>query len=161
MNSIYKLIIELVGKDKGASRELKQTQQEVKGLTGAAGQLQGALQAAGALGLAYMAKEAISAAWELGKLGAEATQQAAAFEELARQAGGSSDAIIAAPPATIPPNRGSIRLPAPLATACVAIRGAVFAACVNAVFSQPAGSLDSLPGSSPFSDTLATWSFHP
>ncbi len=96
MNSIYRLIIELVGRDKGASRELKQTEREVKNLTGAAGQLSGALKAAGAIGLAYMAQQAITATWELGKLGAAAIQQADAFDELARQAGGSSDAIIAA-----------------------------------------------------------------
>jgi len=96
MNSIYKLIIELVGKDSGASRELKQTKQEVDGLTGAAGKLSGALQAMGLVGMAYMGKQAVEAVWALGKLGAEAMQQADAFEELARQAGGSADAILAA-----------------------------------------------------------------
>lgn len=69
MNSIYKLIIELIGKDKGVSRELKQTKGEMDALSGAAGKMGGALQAVGAIGLAYMGKQAFDAAWELGELG--------------------------------------------------------------------------------------------
>ena len=44
----------------------------------------------------YMVKQLGQAIWSLGELGATTLRQQAAFDELAKQAGGSSDAILAA-----------------------------------------------------------------
>jgi hypothetical protein len=95
-NSVYKLLIEIIGKDKGASQELKQTRQEVDALGKSSSKMNTLMAGAGALGIAYMGKQAVSAAWDLGKLGAAAIVQSDALDELARQAGGSADAIVAA-----------------------------------------------------------------
>ena len=91
--SVYKLIIQILGQDKGASRELREVKREVTGLEAATGKLSGAMGALGVMGLAYMGKQAVGAAWDLGKLGAESMRLETAFVELAKQAGGTSDAI--------------------------------------------------------------------
>jgi len=44
----------------------------------------------------YVVKQVAQAAWQLGELGATAMRQRVAFDELAKQAGGSSDEILAA-----------------------------------------------------------------
>ena len=96
MNSVYKLLIQLIGQDKGASRELKETEREVNALGKASTAMGAAMSLAAVAGIAYMGKQAVEAAWEMGKLGAAAIQQADALDELARQAGGTGDAIVAA-----------------------------------------------------------------
>jgi hypothetical protein len=64
--SVYRLIIELLGKDKGATRSLKAVKKEVGGLERASMSLQGAMTAAaGFAGMAYMGKQAFDLAADL------------------------------------------------------------------------------------------------
>ena len=95
--SVYRLLIELVGKDQGATTALKSAQKEVGGLQQAAGKLQGALTAAaGIAGMAYMGKQALDLVSDLYMLGAQAMRTETAFRDLAKGAGGSADAILQA-----------------------------------------------------------------
>jgi hypothetical protein len=95
--SIYRLLIELVGKDKGATRALKSAQKETLGLERAAQKLQGGLAAAaGIAGMAYVGKQALDLVSDLYMLGAQAQRLETAFDSLARGAGGSADAILSA-----------------------------------------------------------------
>ena len=81
----------------GATKETESSAKEItkstKGI-GAAWESVGGI-VAGVIST-YMVKKLAQAAWQLGELGATATRQRTAFEELAGQAGGSSDEILAA-----------------------------------------------------------------
>ena len=92
--SIYKLLIQLIGQDKGATRSLRGVSKEVTGLERQASGLSSALQMVGAMGFAYMGKQAIEAVWGLGELGAAAMRTEAAFKDLAAGAGGSASDIL-------------------------------------------------------------------
>jgi hypothetical protein len=81
---------------KSAKAETSNLVNELKGATSASGLLQTALASAGVMGLAHMAKEAASAAFEMAKLGAGAERMETAFTDLASQAGGSADEMLAA-----------------------------------------------------------------
>jgi len=95
--SVYRLLIEVLGKDKGATQTLKSTKKEITGLERAAGSLQGALTAAaGIAGMAYMGKQALNLVGDLYMLGAQALRTEQAFDELAKGVGGSADRILAA-----------------------------------------------------------------
>ncbi|HUX31861.1 MAG TPA: hypothetical protein VMV78_14730, partial [Thiobacillus sp.] len=95
--SVYQLILELVGKDRGATTALKSVKKEAMGLEQAAQKLQGGLAAAaGIAGMAYMGKQALDLVSDLYMLGAQALRTETAFEDLARGAGGSADAILQA-----------------------------------------------------------------
>jgi len=75
--------------DQGA----KQITQSTQGIGQA---WQGMATVVGGLISGYMVKKLGEAIWSLGELGATTLRQRTAFDELARQAGGSSDAILAA-----------------------------------------------------------------
>ena len=95
--SIYSLILELVGKDRGATQSLKSVKKEIGGLESACQKLQGGLMAAAGLaGMAYMGRQALDLVGDLYMLGAQAMRTERAFNELAKGAGGSGDAIVAA-----------------------------------------------------------------
>ena len=101
-NVIARLLVRL-GMDKkefdaGAAAAEKQS----KGLSNSLNEVKsssdlmtGALKVAGVAGLAYMATEAVGAVIEMGRLGAESERLSTAFQDLARQAGGSADALLA------------------------------------------------------------------
>jgi len=95
--SIYSLILELVGKDRGATQALKSVKKEIGGLESACQKLQGGLMAAAGLaGMAYMGRQALDLVGDLYMLGAQAIRTENAFDELAKGAGGSADAILRA-----------------------------------------------------------------
>ncbi|HUX30896.1 MAG TPA: hypothetical protein VMV78_09765, partial [Thiobacillus sp.] len=95
--SVYRLILELVGKDAGATQKLRAVKKEAMGLEQAAQKLQGGLAAAaGIAGMAYMGKQALDLVGDLYMLGAQAMRTEKAFDELAKGAGGSADAILQA-----------------------------------------------------------------
>ena len=95
--SVYRLIIELLGKDKGATRQLKSVKKEVMGVEQAAQKMQGGLAAAaGIAGMAYMGSQALKLVSDLYMLGAQAMRTETAFRDLARGAGGSADRILSA-----------------------------------------------------------------
>jgi len=94
MNSVYKLLIQITGKDKGAKRELDKTKRSVKGLDNSLKGLKNTMQLAGVAGMAFMAKQAVSTAWELAKLGAESLRMKKSFDDLAQRIGTSGDALL-------------------------------------------------------------------
>lgn len=103
--SVYKLLIELTGKDKGATRALKGVKQQVGGLESAAKGLQGGLlAAAGVAGIGFLAKQAVGAAFEIAELGArfeDVTRNLEAFSGGAYQASRFLDAVVDASGRTI------------------------------------------------------------
>jgi len=95
--SLYRLLIELVGKDRGATQSLRSVKSEMGGLETQAGKLQAALTAAAGLaGMAYVGKQALDLVGDLYMLGAQAMRTETAFRDLAKGAGGSADAILSA-----------------------------------------------------------------
>ena len=83
--SVYRLILELVGKDAGATQKLRAVKKEAMGLEQAAQKLQGGLAAAaGIAGMAYMGKQALDLVGDLYMLGAQAMRTEKAFDELAK-----------------------------------------------------------------------------
>ncbi|HFD38534.1 MAG TPA: hypothetical protein ENJ31_01605 [Anaerolineae bacterium] len=70
--SVKRLLIEILGRDVSASRELRGVAQELNSVRQASDLVTGALRTAGVLGLAYMGQQAVEAAWNLGQLGARA-----------------------------------------------------------------------------------------
>jgi len=91
--SIYKLLIQITGQDAGASAALRGVKGQVSGLEKSMKDLK-ALVGAGTL--LYLGRQAADIVWDLANLGAESLQLTDSFEELARQAGGSADDILAA-----------------------------------------------------------------
>jgi hypothetical protein len=96
VNSVYKLLIQIIGKDVGASRELKETKREVDGLTTSANKMGKAMQGLAGLGMVYMARQAASAAWDLAQLGAESLRMTASFDDLAQRINTTGDALLGA-----------------------------------------------------------------
>ena len=92
MASVYKLLINIIGKDQ-ASDDLRRVQKSVTGLSTATSAMSKVMQAAGALGIGYMAKQAADAIWDFGELGAESLRLKDAFQELA---GAASDDLLRA-----------------------------------------------------------------
>lgn len=70
-----------------ARRETKGLVRSMNNVRGGADLMTGALQAAGVLGLGYMAREAAEAAWQLGIMGAEALRTETSFERLSGRIG--------------------------------------------------------------------------
>ena len=69
---------------------------EMRTATSASGLLEGALKSAGILGLAYLAREAVQAAYDLAMVGAEAARVGTSFTAVARGVGASAEGISAA-----------------------------------------------------------------
>jgi hypothetical protein len=90
--SIHRLIIEMLGRDR-ASGEMRKVRSEADTLAGSFTSLQGVLGAVAASGFVYMAKQAASAAWELGKVGALALRTEASFDDLAQRIGETGDSL--------------------------------------------------------------------
>ena len=95
--SVYRLIMELVGKDKGATQALRQTKKAMQEVEEQADRLDDALKiGAVALAVAYAGKQFIGAAWDLGVLGAQAERTEASFNRLAGRIGETGDELLQA-----------------------------------------------------------------
>ena len=73
---------------------LRDSTKELDNVAKSASSMQGMLQLAGVAGFAMLGKQAISMAWDLGELGAQVDRTGTAFNELARQAGGSGEEML-------------------------------------------------------------------
>jgi len=93
--SIHRLIIELLGRDK-ASDDFRKVRGEADTLARQMGSLEGVLQAAGVAGFGYLAKQAATAAWEMGKVGAQSLRMEASFDRLAGRIGETGDSLTTA-----------------------------------------------------------------
>lgn len=76
----------------GADRSVS----KLRMLDQSAAQMSKSMQFAGIMGLAYMGKQALQMVYDLGKTGAMVERMETSFRELARQAGGSADEMLAA-----------------------------------------------------------------
>jgi hypothetical protein len=94
VNSVYKLLIQIIGKDVGASRELKETKREVDTLSQATSKLGSVFSIAALTGVAYMGKQLAETAWEMGKTGAQALRMEASFGKLADRIDTTGDALL-------------------------------------------------------------------
>ena len=91
--SKFQLLIELMGKDRGAKAAMRGVSKEVTGLERQTKALTNALAGLGVMGMAYMGKQAAQAAWNLGTLGAEALRTEAAFDRLAGRIGETGNSL--------------------------------------------------------------------
>jgi len=82
MNSVYKLLIQILGKD-SASPALKQVTKGIQNTEQAASGLSKTMQTLAAVGFSYAAKQAVQMAWDFGVAGAEALRLEDAFQDLA------------------------------------------------------------------------------
>ena len=94
MNSVYKLLIQITGKDKGAKRELDKTKRSVKGLGTEVSAMKAAFVAAGATMSIHFAKQLAETAWEMGRVGAEALRMEESFDKLAGRIDTTGDALL-------------------------------------------------------------------
>ena len=98
---IARLFVRL-GMDKGefdrgsrdAKTQTRDLRQSLGGVADSANRMSTALQAAGLLGIAYMAKRAGEAVLDVGRLGAQALRTEASFEDLATRIGATSTELM-------------------------------------------------------------------
>ena len=91
--SIYKLLIQILGQDAGASGTLRRVRGEVKQTESSVDLLKTAFQGLAVAGLLHTARRAADVIWELGNLGAEALQTEESFDLLAKRIGETGDSL--------------------------------------------------------------------
>lgn len=94
--NISQLLVKLRLDNSQFNAGMAQSQQSLRGLDTSAKGMMDSMKFAGLMGMAFMGRQALAAVVDLGKLGAQGDRVRTSFEELARQAGGSANELLAA-----------------------------------------------------------------